>query len=189
MNSTQIEFTKEDVVYSKIGAALISAQRVEFLAGQILEFLEEYGKVYGIMTEDFTSNSDKSKKLRRKTLGQIFKFLKLNPKLVIANELDEYARLRNILAHKIFRTHLNSKSDKQMLRVIKFCYAFGRYSNRMEKFFNGFLCFLMLRHIKDIDHLHKDMQHLREPFQYFMASLNHKKLQEIEGESIDTIDV
>lgn len=186
---SDVEFTKEDFVYSKIGAALVSAQRVEFIAGQILELLEEHGKIYGIMTEDFTSNSEKSRKLRKKTLGQIFRFLKLNPKLVIADELEEYARLRNILAHKFFSEFLDSKSDEQMRRIIDFCYAFGRFSNRMEKFFNGFLCFLILRHVKDIDHLPEDMQHLREPFYYFMESLNHKKLQKIEGESIDAFDI
>jgi hypothetical protein len=188
MKLEEIEFTKEDVVYSKIGAALVSAQRVELIAGQILEFLEDHGEVYGIMTEDFTSNSEKSKKLRKKTLGQIFKFLKLNPKLVLADELDEYARLRNILAHKFFTSHLNTKSDEQMWRAIQFCYAFGRFSNRMEKFFKGFLCFLSLRHVKDIDHLPKEMQHLKESFEYFTKSLNHKKLQEIKGQSIDPFD-
>lgn len=52
MRSNEIEFTREDVVYSKIGAALVSVQRVELITGQILELLEEHGEVYGIMTED-----------------------------------------------------------------------------------------------------------------------------------------
>lgn len=189
MEKLDIILTKEDIVYSKIGAALISAQRVEFVAGQLLKLLEEHGQIYGITTEDFTSSSEKSKKLRKKTLGQIFRFLKLNPKLVIADELDEYARLRNILAHKFFQTHLNTKSDEQMWRVMEFCYAFGRFSNRMEKFFKGFLYFLALRHVKDMYHLPSEMQSLRSSFEYFMKSLNHNRLQEIQGESIDSFDV
>lgn len=189
MKSNEIEFTKEDVVYSKIGAALVSAQRVEFIAGQILALLEEHGEVYGIMTEDFTSNSEKSKKIRKKTLGQIFKILKLNPKLVIADELDEYARLRNILVHKFFQTHLNTKSDEQMWRVMQFCYSFGRFSNRMEKFFKGFLYFLSLRHVKDMYDLPDEIQKMRDSFEYFMKSLDDKRLQGIDGESIDTFDV
>lgn len=189
MEKPDIILTKEDIVYSKIGAALISAQRVEFVAGQLLELLEEHGQIYGIMTEDFTNSSEKSKKLRKKTLGQIFRFLKLNPKLVIADELDEYARLRNILAHKFFQTHLNTKSDEQMWRAMEFCYAFGRFSNRMEKFFKGFLYFLALRHVKDMYHLPSEMQSLRSSFEYFMESLNHNRLQEILGESIDSFDV
>ena len=189
MKESEIIFTKEDVIYSKIGAALISAQRVEFIAGQLLELLEEHGQIYGIMTEDFTSSSEKSKKLRKKTLGQVFRYLKLNPKLVIADELDEYARLRNILAHKFFQTHLNTKSDEQMWRVMRFCYAFGRFSNKMEQFFKGFLYFLSLRHVEDMHHLPCEIQNMRSSFEYFMKSLNYKKLQEIEGESIDYIDV
>lgn len=183
------EFTKEDVVFSKIGSALISAQRVEYATRQILELLEEHGEIYDIVTNDFTSNSEKSRKNRKKTLGQIFKRLKLNPKLVIADELDEYTRLRNILVHKFFETHLNSKSDEQIWRVIQFCYAFGRYSNRMEKFFEGFLYFLALRHVKDMYHLPKEIQILRDSFEYFMKSLNNEKLQGIDGESIDTFDI
>ncbi len=42
MEKPDIILTKEDIVYSKIGAALISAQRVEFVAGQLLELLEEH---------------------------------------------------------------------------------------------------------------------------------------------------
>lgn len=189
MKSNEIEFTKDDVVYSKIGAALVSAQKVEFIAGQILELLEEHGEVYGIMTEDFTSNSVKSKKIRKKTLGHIFKLLKLNPKLIIADELEEYARLRNILVHKFLQTHLSTKSDEQMWRVIQFCYAFGRFSNRMEKFFGGFLYFLALRHVKDMYQLPEEIQKLRDSFEYFMSSLDYKKLQGIDGESIDIFDV
>jgi hypothetical protein len=187
--SDKIEFTKEDVVYSKIGAALVSAQRVERITGSILELLEEQGEVYGVMTEDFISNSEKSKKVRKKTLGHIFKILKLNPKLVLQDELDEYARLRNILVHKFLETHLNTKSDKQMWRTMQFCYSFGRFSNRMEKFFKGFLYYLALRHVKDMYHLPKEIQNMRDAFEYFMKSLDQKKLQQIEGESIDSFDI
>jgi hypothetical protein len=187
--STKIDFTKEDIVYAKIGSALVSAQRVELIAGKILGLLEEHGEFYGITTEDFTSDSEKSKKIRKKTLGQIFKQLKLNPKLVIAEELDEYTRLRNILVHKFLQTHLNTKSDEQMLRVIRFCYGFGRFSNRVEKFFQGFLYLLSLRFFKDHDHLPEQFKSKRESFEYFMESLDHKKLQGIEGESIDTFDL
>ena len=49
MKSIEIEFTKEDVVYSKIGQALIPAQRVEFATRQIFEFIEEHGEIYGVI--------------------------------------------------------------------------------------------------------------------------------------------
>ena len=109
--------------------------------------------------------------------------------MVIDDELDEYARLRNILIHIFLQTHLSTKSDEQMWRVMQFCYAFGRLSNRVEKFFGGFLYFLALRHVKDMHQLPKEIQNLRDSFEYFMKSLDKKKLQGIDGESIDTFDV
>lgn len=185
----EIDFTKEDVVYSKIGGALVSAQRVEAIAGKLLEFLENHGENFGIVTEDFISSSEKSKKIRKKTLGQIFNFLKLNPKLVLADELDEYTRLRNILAHKFYSTFLMTKSDEQMWRAIRFCYSSGRYSNRVEKFFEGFLYFLALRYVDNADELPDELKVKRESFEYFMQSLKHERLQGIKGESVDTFDV
>lgn len=185
----KLEFTKEDFVYSKIGAALVSAQRVESIAGNLLELLENHGQDFMIITEDFLSSSEKSKKARKKTLGQIFTFLKLNPKLVLADELDEYARLRNILVHKSYKIFLSTKSDEQMLRTVNFCYSFGRFSNRVEKFFEGFLYFLALHYTNNSDELPKELKDKRMAFEYFMESLNHKKLQGIDGQSIDTFEV
>lgn len=189
METEKIEFTKEDVVFSKIGGALVSAQRVEFITGLILELLEKHGEIYGIMTEDFLSNSKNSQKVRKKTLGHIFKLLKLNPKLVISDELDEYVRLRNILVHKFFQTHLTTKSDEQMWRVMQFCYGFGRFSNRMEHFFKGFAYMLSLSYVEDMNQLPETVQKMRDSFEYFMKSLDYNKLQAIDGESIDTFDV
>lgn len=184
----KIEFTKEDVVYSKIGGALVSAQRVELIAGYLLELLEDHGTDFGVMTEDFLSNTEKSKKARRKTLGQIFNYLKLNPKLILVDELDEYTRLRNILVHQTYKTFLNTKSDEQMWRTINFCYSFGRFSNRLEKFFKGFLYFLAL-HYGSVDELPQELKDNRKSFEYFMKSLDNKELQGIEGQSIDVFDV
>ena len=184
----KLEFTKEDFVYSKIGAALISAQRVESIAGKLHTLLENYGEDFGSISEDFLSSTEKSKKARKKTLGQIFNFLKLNPKLVLADELDEYARLRNILVHRSYSIFLSSKSDEQMWKTVSFCYSFGRYSNRVEKFFEGFLYFLAL-HYGDSKDFPQKLQDKKGSFEYFMKSLDHEKLQGIEGESIDTFDV
>jgi len=187
--SLNIEFSKEDVVYSKIGAALVSAQRVESIAGKLLEFLEHHGHGYSLMTEDFISISEKSKNERKKTLGRIFSLLKLNPKLIISDELDEYARLRNILVHKFYQTHLQTKSNEQMWKVMEFCYAFGRFSNRIEKFFEGFLYFLAIQDLDDLNLLPQKIQDKKSSFDYFIKSLDYQSLQGIEGESIDTFDV
>lgn len=70
---------EEDFVYSRIGMVLISTQRVEFVTGQILELLTEFSDVYRITTGEFFALSAKSKKAV-KTLGSIFRLLKLNPK-------------------------------------------------------------------------------------------------------------
>lgn len=92
--------SREDFMYSRIGMALVSAQRVEFLTGQLLEVLAEFDKdVYGITTSEFLEKSSKSKSAF-KTLGGIFSLLKLNSTLVIEDELDDYLKKRNLFVHK-----------------------------------------------------------------------------------------
>ena len=87
--------TKEDFVYSQIGMALISAQRVEFITSQLLNYLTEFDKsLYGITTVEFLNKTAKSKSSKR-TLGTIFNLLKLNPKLIIEDELENYLQKRN----------------------------------------------------------------------------------------------
>ncbi|OQP61900.1 hypothetical protein A3860_29830 [Niastella vici] len=77
--------TKEDFVYSRIGMAITSAQRVEFIASQLLNHLVEFDKdLYGITTVEFLDKAAKSKS-GKKTLGAIFNLLKLNPKLTLCN--------------------------------------------------------------------------------------------------------
>ena len=97
--------TKHDFVYSRIGMALISAQRVEFLTSRLLNLLTEFDKdVYGITTSEFLEKSSKSSKAY-KTLGTIFNLLKLNPKLVIEDELNDYLKKRNLFVHNFFGIH------------------------------------------------------------------------------------
>ena len=44
----------EAYVYARIGMALVSVQRVEFVTGQLLELLAEFDKdIYGVTTSDF----------------------------------------------------------------------------------------------------------------------------------------
>lgn len=74
--------TEEDFVYSRIGMALVSAQRVEFVTGELLTHLLEFDQtVYGITTEEFLNNSPSAQQLRRQTLGQIFRLFKLNSQM------------------------------------------------------------------------------------------------------------
>lgn len=167
--------TKEDFVYSRIGMALISAQRVEIIAGQLLIYLAEFDKdFYGISTVEFLDKTAKSKTGKR-TLGAIFNLLKLNPKLVIEEELDNYLQKRNLLAHEFGTKFLQAGSNG--IEGVNFCYDFGRQSERIESFFKGFLYFLALRFVKDRDHLDAGIKMLDNDFEYFISSLKEKQLK------------
>ncbi len=86
-DKNQLVMSKNDFVYSKIGMALISAQRVEFITGKLIGYLTEFNQSFAsLTTEEFLAQTAKSKNGKR-TLGTIFNLLKLNPKLVIEKEL------------------------------------------------------------------------------------------------------
>ena len=94
--------TKNEFLYLRIGMALIATQRVEFLTSQLLELLVEFDKsFYRITTDEFLRKSSKSKSAY-KTLGAIFKLLKLNPKLIIEDELEDYLQKRNLFVHNFW---------------------------------------------------------------------------------------
>jgi hypothetical protein len=170
----RIELVDENYVYSRIGMALISTQRVEFITGKLLENLIEFDKtVYGITTAEFLEHSSKSKDAV-KTLGTIFKLLKLNPKLVVEDELNDYLKQRNLFIHNFWEIYLNTKSVEQATKAVDFCYDFGRFSDRVTSFFKGFLFFLALRHFKDREHIDPDLKMWDKDFDYFMISLDKK---------------
>jgi hypothetical protein len=167
----------EDFVYSRIGMALVSAQRVEFVAHEILVVLREYDReVYGITTEEFLGTTPEAEKLRRATLGRIFTYLKLNPKLVLADELSSYLGNRNILAHGFWKTYMQTKSKEQVETAFAFLQSFGESSQKLERFFNGFLYLLALRHVKEREDLAPEFKQLSSDFDYFMESIEKKKL-------------
>lgn len=167
----------EDYVYSRIGMVLISVQRVEYLTGRLLVLLTEFDKtVYGITTADFLEHSAKSKDAI-KTLGSIFKLLKLNPKLVVENELNDYLKQRNIFVHRFWEDYLTEKSVEQATKAVAFCYDFGQFSDRMTSFFKGFIFFLALRHVKDRDHVDDDLKLWDSDFEYFLSSLDKQHLE------------
>lgn len=174
--------TERDFVYSRIGMAIISAQRAEYVAGQVLEYLIEYDKeLYGLTTSEFLEKAAKSKNGKR-TLGSIFQLLKLNPKLIIESELENYLHKRNLLAHSFWRTFLNKESDEK--EAIDFCYDFGRQSEKIERFFKGFLYFLALRHVETREQLAEPIKSLSNDFDFFIFALQHKDLRE-SGKSTD----
>lgn len=168
----------ESIVYSKIGKALISVQRVEFLTEELLKLLTELDEsFYGITTSEFLSTSKKSLNTRL-TLGNIFKILKLNPKFVIEAELNEYLKMRNILVHNLWRKYMTTKSQKQLKLLIEFCDKFDTSSNQIESYFKGFLYFLSLRHVHNSSYLHPEIKKLKNDFEYFIkaSTVNGTKL-------------
>ena len=97
----------KNFVFSRIGMALVSAQRVEFITNQLVSHLSEFDSdIYGITGEEFLAATQKAN-LARATLGKIFTLLKLNSTLVIEDELDEYLAKRNMLVHGFWRKYLN----------------------------------------------------------------------------------
>lgn len=167
---------KEDFVYSRIGMALVSAQRVEYVTTQLLSYLVEFDKeLYGITSMEFLDKAAKSKS-GKKTLGAVFSLLKLNPQLVIEEELDDYLQKRNLLAHGFWTTFLHGGSDGK--EAVDFCYDFGKQSMKIESFFKGFLYFLALRHVKDRGHLDTQFRDLDNDFEYFIAALKEKQLRD-----------
>lgn len=164
----------QNFTYSKIGMALVSAQRVEYLTGQLVKLLSEFDQsLYKLTGEEFLAMSKKAKNARL-TLGGIFKLLKLNPQFVIEDELNEYLQKRNILVHKFWRDYLKSTSEVDIKSAIDFCYDFGRLSNKVESFFKGFIYFLSLRHVNNRDELNGTIQMWSDDFDYFMARLTSK---------------
>lgn len=165
---------EDSYVYSRMGMALLSAQRVEYITTQLLALLVEFDStVYKITTPEFLANSTKAKKAR-KMLGQVFALLKLNPKLVIEDELNEYLKARNLLVHNFWRTYLASKSNEQKRIAIEFCDNFGRFSNRLESFFKGFLYAISLRHVKDRTFVSPELKILEPDFEFFLTALSEK---------------
>jgi hypothetical protein len=168
----------KDFVFSRIGMALVSAQRVEFITSQLVSHLSEFDKdIYGITGEEFLAATQKAN-LARATLGKIFTLLKLNSNLVIEEELDEYLTKRNMLVHGFWRNYLDSVSVEQARGAVDFCYDFGRHSERLERFFKGFIFFLALRHIKDRTKADEELKQWDNDFDYFILTLQDRRLKE-----------
>ncbi|NUY82741.1 hypothetical protein HUK80_17695 [Flavobacterium sp. MAH-1] len=158
-----------NVVFSKMGRCLVAAQRIEFVTGEILKFLIEFDKdLFGLTSAEFlqlASHSNNSKM----TLGSIFRLLKLNPSLVIEEELNEYLKRRNILVHNFFTDYLHTRSISQSKKAEKFCDEFLNKSRKMESFFQGFLDFLMLPPIPEDEEPYVEESLMTDNFYYFIS--------------------
>lgn len=86
--------------YTLLGIAMISAQRVEFLThGLVAHFknIEKDNQFKRLTPTIFLDNSIQSKKIRKQTLGQIFRILKQDERLSINEKLDKYLEKRFLL--------------------------------------------------------------------------------------------
>ncbi|MCE3076273.1 hypothetical protein [Chryseobacterium gwangjuense] len=167
--------TEKYFVFSRIGMALISAQRVELITGKLLEYLIEFNNFYSTVTTlEFLEKTAKSKNGKR-TLGAIFHLLKLNPNFIIEDELDDYLIKRNMLVHN-FLPYLHISTNGK--EAVDFCYDFGRQSEKIENFFKGFVYFLSLRTVKDKNFLSPEIKNWEDSFIYFMESLEKEKLED-----------
>ena len=157
--------------------ALISSQRVEYITGKLLEHLCEYKEYFTpiITTQEFLSNTNKGLKAR-KTLGEIFRILKLNPQWVIENELNDYLKMRNLLVHEFWIKNLINSSEETINKAFLFCHEFGSQSQKIESFFKGFMYFLALRHVSNSDELDPTLKKIEIDFQYFMTTIKQKSL-------------
>ena len=159
----------ENVVYNKMGRALLAAQRTEFLTGEILKLLAEFDEeLYQLTSKEFLKLSGKTVSTKM-TLGNIFKLLKLNPSLVIEEELNSYLDKRNTLVHNFFTDFLHSRNKTQAIKAAKFCDDFLEHSKRMESFFRGFTNFLALPRFTEGDEPYIDESLMGEDFEYFIS--------------------
>ena len=167
----------KDFVFSRIGMALVSAQRVEYITNKLVSHLREFDEdVYQITGQEFLEASKKAN-LARLTLGNIFKLLKINSSLVIKEELDDYLGKRNMLVHGFWENYLHTMSLAQAKMAIDFCYDFGRQSDRIESFFKGFIFCLALRNVDDPSKIDDDLKKWEDDFVYFNGTIQERRLK------------
>lgn len=120
----------EMVVYSKIGMALVSIQRVEDVAKSVVKILILGNeKKYGLKPVIFNDGLYEIDRLSKYTLGNTFRLLKFNPELIIEDELDKYRDFRNSFVHSFWQDYLDTKSETQKKKAIDVCYEIGLLSN------------------------------------------------------------
>lgn len=104
--------------------------------------------------------------------------LKLNPKLVIEEDLNDYLKKRNIFVHQFWMNFMtNPTTGENGNNALAFCYDLEESSGKVESFFKGFIYFLSLRHVEDRDHLGEQIKEWESDFEYFLKSHDDKKIK------------
>jgi hypothetical protein len=129
-----------------IGRTLLKVQRFEFLVHGIVSHFKPHllkeANLKGLTPKVFLSQNEDDKKLRRHTLGQIFKALRLQQTdFLYQEELDELLERRNKFIHSLWRDFfLYGKFQKN--ECIDFLSKLEKGTEEWTKVFMGFLSFL-----------------------------------------------
>ena len=113
--------TISENIFCLLGKSLFFAQKVEFVLHGIashLGHLEEAKKdklFSNITARDFLSNDPEKRKLRKSTLGQIYKLF--GDRLLINNiAFDLFVEERNFFAHEFFRATSNNSTEEELIK-------------------------------------------------------------------------
>lgn len=162
-----------------VGAALLAAQRVEFLTHGIISHFKDISndkKFKKLTPEVFLDESDSNEKLRRQTLGEIFRILKQEPALSLADELNTYLEKRNLLTHKLWRKYFKGNSNlSDNSHVVHFSKCFIEDSERLERFYKGML-YAMAENIASENEkkIPKNILIFKSENTYFLSCLQNK---------------
>jgi hypothetical protein len=167
--------------YAWIGGALLATQRVEFLTHGIISHyktIKEEKEFKNLTPRVFLDDTPENRKLRKQTLGQIFRILKKTPNLSIECELEEYLEKRNILIHELWRKYFkNNSEDLNLASVNEFCVDFIDRSSKIEKYYKG-LMYAIAKHIAEINKLEipDKIKELKINYKYFIDCLIANRL-------------
>jgi hypothetical protein len=140
-----------------LGVALFRAQRVEFLLYGIASHLSHLDvaktdKIFSKITaRDFLSDDPKTERLRKATLGHIYKLF--GDKLLISGlPFDLLVKERNFFVHDFFRSLKTSNNDEEHIQRLK---TFIDLVDITEKALKGLLSNLMEASAKKEDREHE----------------------------------
>ncbi|WP_421875982.1 hypothetical protein [Marinoscillum sp.] len=165
-----------------IGASVLAAHRIEFLTqGLVAHFknLPEHKQFKNLNPRVFLDDTESNKKLRRQTLGQIFRILsEESSSLTLIDELDKYLQKRNLLIHDFWRTYYRNNNDYLISsEPVEFCKTFLEHSAKLEDFFKGLL-YLIASHIANLNNhdIPRSISSYKKHSNYFRICLQRKKL-------------
>lgn len=124
-------------------------------------------------------DTESNKKLRRQTLGQIFRILsEESSSLTLVDELDKYLQKRNLLIHDFWRTYYRNNTDYLLSSdPVEFCKTLLEHSAKLEDFFKELL-YLIASHIANLNshEIPRSISSYKKHSNYFRICLQQEKL-------------